>query len=138
MALLLLMGFIQVVKDKEIKEYLLNGKNMLQKQVERFNKILKDEDHLGSIPVSMEVTDSTISPFSDRLILFLVTLTTSTGIYLSAYSMSVSERKDLAAQHSLSITEIMNYSIEGLKILIDKGWLEQPPQGMDRKALYKS
>ncbi|HBV95852.1 MAG: hypothetical protein JL50_04340 [Peptococcaceae bacterium BICA1-7] len=101
-------------------------------------EILREEEHLVTIPLSMEVTDSIVSPFSDRLVLFLVTITTSKGIYLSAYSMSVCERKDLGAQYSLAITEIMNYPIEGLKILINRGWLEQPPQGVDRKALYKS
>lgn len=136
--MLLLMGFIQVMKDKEIKEYLINGKDFAQKQIDIFNKILKEEQHLGNIPVSMEVTDSTISPFSDRLILFLIATATSTGIFLTAYAISNSMRKDLIAKYSLIITEIMKYGVEGLKILIDRGWMEQPPQSFDRNAIYKT
>lgn len=135
--MLLLMGFIQVMKDKEIKEYLLKGKKFAQKQIDIFNKILKEEQHLGNIPVSMEVTDSTISPFSDRLITFLIATATSTGIFLAAYAITNSMRKDLIAKYSLIITEIMEYGADGLKILIDRGWMEQPPQSFDRNALYK-
>jgi hypothetical protein len=136
--MLLLMGFIQVMKDKEIKEYLINGKDFAQKQIDIFNKILKDEQHLGNIPVSMEVTDSTISPFLDRLITFLIATATSTGIFLAAYAIANSMRKDLIAKYSLIIAEIMKYGAEGLKILIDRGWMEQPPQSFDRNAIFNT
>jgi hypothetical protein len=59
-----------VTKDKEIKKFLLDGKDLAQKQIDIFNKVLKEAEHLGNIPVSIEVTDSTFSPFSDRLIMF--------------------------------------------------------------------
>jgi hypothetical protein len=133
--MLLLMGFIQVVKDKEIKEYLLKGKRLAEKQIEVFNKILKEEEEIGNIPVSMEVTNSTVSPFSDRLIMFLVATTAATGLYLITYSLSVSMRKDLVAEYSLLMPEIMAYGGEGLNIMIDRGWMEQPPQATDRKVL---
>lgn len=136
--MLLLMGFIQVVKDKHIREYLIKGKDLSQKQIDTFNEILKKEDHLGTIPLSMEVTSSTVSPFSDRLMMFLVSITTSSGIFLLAYSISVSMRKDLITDYSLFMTEIMKYSGEGVKMLIDRGWMEKPPQAPDRKALYMS
>ena len=135
--ILLLMGFIQVMKDKEIKKYLINGKDFAQRQIDIFNKILKEEQHLGNIPVSMEVTDSTISPFSDRLITFLVATTTSTGIFLAAYAIANSMRKDLIAKYTIITTEIMKYGAEGLKILIERGWMEQPPQSFDRNAAFK-
>lgn len=135
--LLLLMGFIQVSKDKEIREYLIKGTELAQSQIDIFNKVLKDEAHLGNIPVSMEVKDSTISPFSDRLIMFLVSTTTTTGIYLSAYALSVSMRKDLASLYITIITDIMKYAGEGLKLMVNRGWMEQPPHGFDRVAALK-
>ncbi|MGM7723915.1 DUF3231 family protein [Metabacillus sp. Hm71] len=133
---LLLMGLIQVMKDKEIKEYLKKGKKLSERQVDIFNKILKEDEHLGNIPVSLEITESTVSPFSDRLILFLITTTSSAGIYLLSYAMSISLRKDIVAQYVLLIQEIMNYSEEGLMIMIKRGWMEQPPQPINRHDLY--
>jgi hypothetical protein len=130
--LILLIGLIQVTKDKEIKEYLIKGKRLAEKQVEILNKVLKADGQFGNIPVSMEVTDSTVSPFSERLILFLISTTTSTGIYLLGYALSVSMRKDLVAHYVKLIGEIMIYDGEGLDLLIKRGWMEQPPQSIKR------
>lgn len=135
--LLLLMGFIQVTEDEEIREFLIKGKYLAQKQIDIFNKVLKEEEHLGNIPVSMEVSDSRVSPFSERLIMFLVSTTITTGIYLAAYALSVSMRKDLAAHYSSIMVEIMMYGEKGSKLMIRKGWMEQPPQAFDRVAALK-
>jgi hypothetical protein len=136
--ILLLMGLIQVTKDREIKEYLIRGKKLSEKHIDIFNKVLRDEEHLGTIPVSIEVTNSTISPFSDRLILFLITATTGAGVNLLAFAMANSMRKDLVAHYSLLIPEIMMYGGEGLDIMIKRGWMEQPPLSSNRNDLYKS
>jgi hypothetical protein len=113
-----------VTKDKEIKKFLLDGKDLAQKQIDIFNKVLKEEEHLGNIPVSIEVTDSTISPFSDRLIMFLIATTVTTGIYLASYALSVSMRKDLAAHYTSIIVDILKYGGDGLKIMVNRGWME--------------
>lgn len=135
--LLLLQGFIQVVKDKEIKRYLVKGKKLAEQQIETFNKILKAEEEIGNIPVSMEVTSSTIPPFSERLIMFLIATTASAGFYLITYSLSVSMRKDLVAKFALLVPKIMLYGGEGVNIMIKRGWMEQPPEAADRKALCR-
>ncbi|KGK92035.1 sugar isomerase [Desulfosporosinus sp. HMP52] len=132
--ILMLMGFIQVMQDREIKDYLLKGKDLAEKQIDIFNKILKDEEHLGNMPVSMEVTDSTVSPFSDKLIMFLISTSASAGIYLCAYAMSLSMRKDLAVHYAALMVEISRYGEEGMKLMIERGWMEQPPESFDRAA----
>ncbi len=136
--LLLIMGFIQVMKDKEIKEFLIEGKELAEKQIDVFNKILIEEAHLGNIPVSMEVTDSSISPFSDRLIMFMVASTITTGIYLAAYAVAVPTRKDIAAHYGTIIMDIIKYGTQGQKLMIERGWMEQPPQAFDRVKAMKS
>lgn len=50
--LLLLMGLIQVMKDTEIKKYLIKGKKLSEKQFDIFNKILREEGHLGIFPLA--------------------------------------------------------------------------------------
>ncbi|MFB6468984.1 DUF3231 family protein [Cytobacillus sp. Hz8] len=134
--LVLLMGLIQVMKDTEIKNYLVKGKRLAEKQIHALNKILVKENHLGIIPVSNEVTDSAISPFSDRLIMFLMTTTTMIGFYLTSYTISNTMRKDLVVQYTMLLAEITNYSDEGLKIMINRGWMEQPPQPLDQKNFH--
>lgn len=133
--MIMLIGLIQVMRDQEIKVYLEKGKNLAEKQVDVFNKVLKKEEHLGNIPVSMEVTDSIVSPFSDRLILFLITTTSSAGLFLLAYAMSTSMRKDLNMHYSTIMLDVAKYGEEGLEMLIKRGWMEQPPQSVDRSKL---
>ncbi|RDI45917.1 DUF3231 family protein [Falsibacillus pallidus] len=135
--LILLTGFIQVMKDAELKRYFLKGKKLAEKQIEIFNDILKKEEEIGNIPVSMEVTGSTISPFSDKLMTFTISTTTSTGIFLIGYALSISFRKDLAVHYSLLMAEIMKFGSDGLKLMTKRGWLEQLPQGINRKRLMR-
>lgn len=135
--LLLLMGFIQVTKDKEIKAFFIDGKKLAEKQIDTFNKILEEEELIGQIPVSMEVTDSRIAPFSERLMMFLIATTITTGLYLTAYSLSSAMRKDLAAHYTAVMIEVLKYGGDGMKIMVDKGWMEQPPQAFDRVAALK-
>lgn len=136
--LIFLMGLIQVTKDKEIKDYLLKGKKLAEKQMDTFDKLLKENDHFIGFPITMELTNSTISPFSERLILFTISSANQVAVAALGDAMSVSMRKDLAAHYSLIIAEVMKYGDEGLKLLIERGWMEQPPQPIDRNEFYKS
>ncbi|MCM3672196.1 DUF3231 family protein [Mesobacillus maritimus] len=119
--LILLMGLIQVTKDKEIKNYLLKGKKLAEKQVDIFDKLLKENDHFIGFPMTMEVTNSTISPFSERLILFIIATSNQIAISALADALSVSMRRDLASHYFLVIGEVMKYGDEGLKLLIERG-----------------
>ena len=136
--LILLMGLIQVTKDKEIKDYLLKGKKLAEKQMDTFDKLLRENDHFVGFPVPMEVTNSTISPFSERLILFVISSANQIAVSTLGDALAVSMRRDIAAHYSLFIAEVLKYGNEGLKLLIERGWMEQPPQPIDRNEFYKS
>lgn len=136
--LVLLIGLIQVTRDKEIKEYLLKGKNLAENQIETFDRFLKENDNFIGFPMTMEVTNSTISPFSERLILFIIASANQIAISTLGDGLSVSMRKDVGASYFLFLTEVMKYGDEGLKLMIKRGWFEQPPQPIDRNQFYKS
>ncbi|MDG5788624.1 DUF3231 family protein [Evansella sp. AB-P1] len=132
---ILCLGFLQVVKDGEIKKYIKKGKEICDKQNKLFNDILLEEDLLGSAPVSMEVTDSTTSPFSERLIIMLFHSLNQMDVTLLGHSLSLSMRSDLTAHFSKLIIEVLKYGQEGFKIIVNRGWMEQPPQSTNRKNL---
>lgn len=136
-SILLCQGLLQVVKDKEIKTYIKNGKDISEKQIKFFNEILIKEDLLGTVPVSMEVTDSTTSPFSDKLIVSLFHFLNSIDITLVGHALSLSMRIDLATHYSKFMTEILLYAETGFNIMVNRRWLEQPPQATNRSALEK-
>jgi len=129
------MGLLQVVKDKEIHEYIQDGKKISEKQIRTFNDILNREELLGNVPLSVEVTDSTVSPFSDRLIVMLFHSLNSIDITLIGHALSVSLRTDLVAYYEKYIIEILLYATKGFKIMVDRGWMQEPPGAPDRRKL---
>ncbi|RSD25096.1 DUF3231 family protein [Mesobacillus subterraneus] len=135
--LVLLMGLLQASNDMEVKAYLKKGIKLTQKQIEEFNKFLKKNDGFEIHPVTLEVTNSTESPFSEKLILFFVTITNQVGIQSMATALSVSMRVDLGVQYAKFIAEIMAFADEGRDLLIKRGWLEQPPMSTDREKLFE-
>nr|WP_230957273.1 DUF3231 family protein [Francisella tularensis] len=136
--LVLLMGLIQVMKDKEIKDYLLKGKKLTERQIEAFSKFLKENYNFMGTPLTMEVTDSTTLPFSERLIMFFIGSSNQVGVSALGYALSITMRKDLAAVWSLFVVDVMKYGGEGFNILVERGWMEKPLQPIDRNEFYKS
>ncbi len=107
---------------------MVRGRELSEKQIDSFNNLLKEEGFLETNPVTLEVTNSTESPFSDKLILFTVVSTTSSAIGLIGRSLGLSMRRDIAAKYTNILKDIMLFVEDGTNIMIDRGWFEQPPQ----------
>jgi hypothetical protein len=134
-SILLCTALLQVVDDKEIKEFIKEGKEISEKQIRVFNEILVKEQLLGNISTTMEVTDSTILPFSNKLIVSLFHSLNAIDITLLGHAMSVSMRTDLVANYQKFITEILIYAGKGFNLMVERGWLQQPPMAPNRKEL---
>lgn len=134
-SMLLCMGWLQVLKDKEIKNYIKDGIEISEKQINFFNELLKKEELLGTVPVSMKVTNSPVSPFPDKLIVALFLFLNSIDVTLIGHALSLSMRVDLATYYSKVIGEILIYAEKGFNIMVNRQWLEQPPQAPNRKVL---
>ncbi len=133
--LILLTGFIQVVKDKQIQKFLTKGKELARRQIEFLNHTLINEDLLGTIMINAEVSTSTSSPFSEKLIMNLVTMLNTQGITYIGHALATSTRIDLATEYSKLIPEILQYGKEGTDILIERGLMVEPPHAPNRKEL---
>lgn len=57
------------------------------------------------------------------------------GIGHYGRSMGQSPRYDLGLLYIRLTAEIAEFAEEGAKLMIENGWLEQPPQGVDRDQL---
>ncbi|MEH7075825.1 DUF3231 family protein [Neobacillus drentensis] len=136
-SILLCMGLLQVVKDKEIHNYIEEGKKISEEQIRTFNDILMREELLGNVSTSMEVTDSTESPFSDRLVVTLFHSLNAIDITLIGHALSLSMRSDLAAYYQKYIIEILTYSAKGFDLMVDRGWAQLPPHAPSRRDLQK-
>ncbi|MGP4108057.1 DUF3231 family protein [Virgibacillus sp. L01] len=129
-------GFSQVAKSKEVRRFFERGRDVSGKHLEIFTTVLRDE-YLsdGTLLLLSEVTESKIPPFSDKLMMSLVTLLTASGIGQYGMSMSISPRHDLGAHYTRLTAEIAHFSDDGANIMINNGWMEQPPKAADRKEL---
>lgn len=133
----LITGFSQVAKTREVRQYMLRGREISEKHFEVFSSVLHEE-HLSSTKnVTAEVTDSIVPPFSDKLIMFHIAGLIASGIGQYGAAMSTSPRRDLGVMYTRLMAEIAKYSKDGANIMIDNGWMEQPPIAADRDELAK-
>lgn len=74
------LGFSQVVREQKLKEYLIRGKAITDKHVKTLAETLEREDLPVPTTSDFEITTSQQSPFSDRLVMFHVTVVTAFSI----------------------------------------------------------
>lgn len=130
-----IIGFSQVAKHKDVRKYFERGRDISKKHYQIFNSLLEEEFLSGTVSLGAEVTDSRISPFSDKLMMYHVSALSASGIGQYGISMSASPRHDLGVTYSRLIAETIHYSEDGANIMIDNGWMEQPPEASDREYL---
>lgn len=67
--------------------------------------------------------------------MFHVAALSAAGIGNYGVSSSLSLRADIIANYARLTGEIALYAEDGANILIDNGWMEQPPQAVNHKKL---
>jgi hypothetical protein len=134
---ILVMGFSQVAKKGEVRNYFLRGKEINIKQHNVLSQLLNKEDLPVSVPSQFKITDSTESPYSDKLMLFHISNLSSAKVRNFGDSMAVSPRHDLGATYMRFLLETANFAEDGGNIQIENDWLERPPGNVDRNQLAK-
>lgn len=130
-----LIGFSQAAKLEQARSYLLRGKHIAAKQYDILSEMLQKEDLPSPPLLDALVTTSTFSPFSDKLMLFHKLDMFSMRIRTYGNALSLSSRHDIAEKYGRMLLEIGNFAEDGANILIDHGWMEQPPEAADREAI---
>ncbi|MCQ6279618.1 DUF3231 family protein [Bacillus sp. EB600] len=131
----LLIGFSQVAKNETIREFFIRGKEMTNKHIESSAQQLHKENLPSPPLLDHLVSDSTFSPFSDKLMLAHKIEMFSMKIRTAGNGASLSGRRDLSGMYAKFIADIGLYVQDGAKIMIDQGWMEQPPKAIDRDDL---
>lgn len=137
-SVIIMLGFAQVMEDKKLKDLILRGKKISEQQIDLFNNLLMEEDLLGTVTVSMEVTNAIVSPFSDKLIIAMINILNSVDILLISHALSLSMRVDLTAHYTKIIAKVMSYAKDTYDVMVERKWLEQPPLTTNRKSLIQS
>lgn len=128
-------GFGQVSKNEKIYNYFFEGMDISSKIIGELTKVFTIENI--PIPSTSDsfVTDSTVAPFSEKLMLTHMLVLAASSVGSLGMAVSESVRVDLYAMYIKYTAQIMKYGQKGTKLMIDHGWLEQPPTVLNHKDL---
>jgi hypothetical protein len=130
-------AFSQVADSERVRKFIARGMEISNKHIQNFTNVLTEEKLNAPVSWQSLVTDSTITPFSDKFMMYQVQLSTQIAIAFYGTSLSVTSRRDLSLQYGLLTAELARYGEDGMNLMIDFGWLEEPPRASDRRALAK-
>ena len=122
------LAFSQVAVRENVRNFMLKNVKLAGKDAESFDTILQ-QDHLP-IPEKWddEITDSTVSPFSDKLIMFHAGFLVNAALTYYGASLGSSYRSDIIVNYSKVFTHAMKAGAISYNIMVKHGWLEKQPE----------
>jgi hypothetical protein len=126
-----LKSFAQTSQSKELRNHFQRGAEILQKHLEIFQDILSEND-VPHLPTwESEITDSTVAPFSDRLMLFKMMVLTGIMSVNYGTALSAMMRRDLGLHFMRLRTEVLKYGEDTLNLMIKNEYLDQLPMAKE-------
>ena len=136
--LTLMTGFAQVAKNSDVSDYFIRGKKMSKKMIGDLTDVLLQENIEAPATWSGKATDSVESPFSDKMMMYLVGILNSFSLSGGSMGILFNLRSDLRLMMAAFSAKIYDYAIDGGKLMIENKWMEKPPEMENRKELIKS
>ncbi|MDY0944049.1 DUF3231 family protein [Priestia megaterium] len=137
MAKTLSIGFSQVAQSKEVRKFLEDSVKTADGQIQSFSKIM----HADNLPVpkswETEVTISTDSPFSDKLMMYHIGFLFQAAQAYQGTGLASSMRTDLVTTYEGIILKNLMVTKKWFNIMVKNKWLEQPPLAPNRKEIAK-
>jgi hypothetical protein len=133
----LCLAFAQTSTSKDVQDFMLRSKDISKKHIQLFtDALLQEEIEAPHIP-DVAVSNSTTRTFSDKLMMFHMSLIVSAGIGNYATAGAASQRSDLMVNYERLSFEVARLAKSGADIMINHHWLEQPPGIKDRENLAR-
>lgn len=127
-----LRSFAKLSPTKELSAHFERGAEMLQKHLEVFQSLLSDHD-LPQIPTwEGELINTTVSPFSDRLMLYKMSVLTASRSARYGTALSLMQRKDLGVHFMRLMTETLRYGEDCANLMIKYGFMNQLPLAKEK------
>jgi hypothetical protein len=137
MAKTLSIAFSQVAQTKEVRKFLTDSQNTADGQIKAFPKIMQ----ANNLPVpkswETEVTTSTDSPFSDKLMLYHIGFLFQAAQNYHGAGLASSMRTDLVTAYEGTILKNLMVTKKWFNIMVQNKWLEQPPLAPNRTEIAK-
>ncbi|NHC38417.1 DUF3231 family protein [Bacillus sp. MM2020_1] len=122
------LAFSQVAVREDVRNFMLKNVKLAGKDAESFDALLQQE-HL-TIPEKWndEITESTVSPFSDKLIMFHAGFLVNSALTYYGASLGSSLRSDIIVNYSKVFTHAMEAGVISYNIMVKHGWMEKQPE----------
>lgn len=129
------LAFSQVAKHEDVRKFMLKNVKLAGEDSESFNEILVQD----SLPIpekwDAEITDSTLSPFSDKLMMFHAGFLVNAALSYYGAALGSSLRSDIILNYNQVFNHAMQAGALCYNLLVKHGWLEKQPEAIDRKSL---
>ncbi|MDU1845938.1 MAG: DUF3231 family protein [Niallia nealsonii] len=128
-------AFSQVAEKEEVRGFMLKNVKLAGKDAESLDEILENDN----LPIpkrwDAEITDSKISPFSDKLIMFHAALLVNTALSYYGAAIGSSLRTDIILNYKRIFNHAMQAGVLCYKLMVKHGWMEKQPEAINRKGL---
>ncbi|MBU8768717.1 DUF3231 family protein [Cytobacillus oceanisediminis] len=137
MAKTLSIAFSQVAQTKEVRKFLTDTEKTSDGQIKSFSKIMQADNLPVPKSWETEVTTSTDSPFSDKLMLYHIGFLFQAAQNYHGAGLASAMRTDLVTAYESTILKNLMVTKKWFNIMVQNNWLEQPPLAPNRKEIAK-
>lgn len=130
-------GFSQVAESKEVREFLTDSEKTADGQIQALAKILQADNLPTPKSLETEVTISTDSPFSDKLLMYHMGFLFQTAQTYHGTGLASAMRTDLVTVYEATILQNLMITNKWFNIMVKNKWLEQPPLAPNRTEIAK-
>ena len=135
MAKTLSIAFSQVTQSQEVRKFLEDSEKTADQQIKTFSKIMQTDNLPVPKSWETEITTSTDSPFSDKLIMYHIGFLFQTAQAYHGAGLASAMRTDLVTTYESIILQNLMVTKKWFNIMVQNNWLEQPPLAPNRKEI---
>lgn len=130
-------AFSQVAESKEVRKFLTESEKTADGQIKALAKILQADNLPVPKSLETEVTISTDSPFSDKLLMYHMGFLFQTAQTYYGAGLASAMRTDLVTTYEATILQNLKVTNNWFNIMVKNKWLEQPPLAPNRTEIAK-
>jgi hypothetical protein len=130
-------GFAQVAGSKDVRNFLTDSEKTADGQIKALAKILQADNLPVPKSLETEVSISTDSPFSDKLLMYHMGFLFQAAQNYHGAGLASAMRTDLVTTYETTILQNLLLTKNWFKIMVKNKWLEQPPLAPNRKEIAK-
>ncbi|WP_164667371.1 DUF3231 family protein [Virgibacillus doumboii] len=133
----LCIAFNQVAQTEEVRKFMTDAVKVADNNIQSFSKIITADNLPVSKSWETEVTVSTDSPFSDKLLMYHIGFLSQVAQEYYGKGIASAMRTDILAAYETTILRNLKVTKKWFNIMVQNKWLEQQPLVPNRNEIAK-